>query len=120
MSPQHRILIKGAVAQELFNTPEVLVAAKDLINGDTITVDLKMRQVTYIHVLLDRHQVMWANGVETESFHPASAALATLADADRKRLLASHPELEYDPHTYGSFARRNLSASEAAILNHAA
>jgi len=120
VSPEHRILIKGPVARELFNTPEVLVAAKDLINGDTITVDLKMREVTYIHLLLDRHQVMWANGVETESFHPASTALSTLDETDRVRLLATHPELEYDPHTYGSFARRNLSGSEAAILQHAA
>ncbi|MFK7836707.1 MAG: Hint domain-containing protein [Sulfitobacter sp.] len=120
VSPEHRVLIKGDVARDLFNTPEVLVAAKDLINGDTITVDLKLREVTYVHLLLDRHQVMWANGVETESFHPASAALSTLDDVDRARLLATHPELEFDPHTYGSFARRNLSASEAAILNHAA
>ncbi|MEP5728458.1 MAG: Hint domain-containing protein [Sulfitobacter sp.] len=120
VSPEHRVLVKGAVAQDLFNTPEVLVAAKDLINGASVTVDMKLREVTYIHLLLDRHQVMWANGVETESFHPASAALSTLSDADRARLLASHPELEYDPHTYGSFARRNLSASEAAILSHAA
>ncbi|APE44367.1 hemolysin-type calcium-binding protein [Sulfitobacter alexandrii] len=120
VSPQHRILVKGAAARELFNTPEVLVTARDLINGETITVDLKLREVTYIHMLFDSHQVIWANSVETESFHPASAALSTLDDADRRRLLASHPELEYDPHTYGSFARRNLSASEAAILNHAA
>jgi hypothetical protein len=120
VSPEHRILVKGAVAQDLFNTSEVLVAAKDLINGDSISVDLKLREVTYIHLLLDRHQVMWANGVETESFHPASAALSTLDDSDRARLLAAHPELEFDPHTYGSFARRSLSGSEAAILRHAA
>ncbi len=120
VSPEHRILIKGPEAQSLFNTPEVLVTARDLINGTTITVDTQMREVTYIHVLLDQHQVLWANSVETESFHPASAALLTLDEYDRKRLLEDYPELEYDPHTYGSFARRTLSPSEAAILNHAA
>ncbi|MEW9921073.1 Hint domain-containing protein [Marimonas sp. MJW-29] len=120
VSPEHRILIKGPVARDLFNTPEVLVAARDLINGKTVTVDLKLREVTYVHLLLDRHQVIWANGVETESFHPASAALSSLDKADRARLLAAHPELEFDPHTYGSYARRNLSSSEAAILQHAA
>ena len=120
VSPEHRILIKGAVAQDLFNTPEVLVTAKDLLNGSSVATDLKLREVTYIHLLLDRHQVMWANGVETESFHPASAALSSLSDMDRRRLLATHPELEFDPHTYGGFARRSLSASEAAILQHAA
>lgn len=120
VSPQHRVVIKGAVAQDLFNTPEVLVTAQDLIDGDRISVDLKLREVTYVHLLFERHQVLMANGVETESFHPASAALNTLGAPDRDRLLARHPELEYDPHTYGSFARRNLSASEAAILRHAA
>jgi hypothetical protein len=120
VSPEHRVVVKGAVAQELFNTSEVLVAAKDLINGDSIRVDMKVREVTYIHMLLHQHEVVWANGVETESFHPASTALSTLDDADRTRLLAAHPELEFDPHTYGRFARRHLSSSEAAILTHAA
>ena len=120
VSPEHRMLIKGAAAQSLFNTAEVLVMAKDLINGSTITVDVRAREVTYIHVLLEQHQVLWANGLETESFHPASAALDTLDQRDRQRLLAEYPELEYDPHTYGSFSRRTLSPSEAAILRHAA
>jgi hypothetical protein len=120
VSPQHRILLQGSAAQALFNTPEVLVAAKDLINGDTVTVDTKLREITYIHMLFDSHQVLWANGVETESFHPASAALTSLDDADRARLLSAHPELEFDPHTYGRFSRRSLSASEAAIYSHAA
>jgi len=120
VSPGHRMLIKGAVAQNLFNTSEVLVAAKDLINGTTITVDMQVREITYIHILLEQHQVLLANGLETESFHPASAALSTLDPQDRKRLLAQYPQLEYDPHTYGSFARRTLSPSEAAIMKHAA
>ena len=120
VSPEHRILLGGAKARELFSTDEVLVAAKDLVNDSTVTIDTGLRGMTYIHVMLDRHQVMWANGVETESFHPASAPLEALAPEDRQRLLATHPELAYDPYTYGSFARRNLSTSEAAILQHAA
>ena len=120
VSPEHRMLIKGRVAQALFNTPEVLVSAKDLINNSTISVDLTVREVTYIHLMLPSHQVLWANGVETESFHPASADMSTLSDADRARLIALNPALEYEPHAYGSFARRNLSGSEAAILTHEA
>jgi hypothetical protein len=120
VSPEHRMLVKGAAARSLFNTSEVLVTAKDLINGTTITVDMQAREITYIHVLLDQHQIVWANGVETESFHPASAAFATLDADDRRRLLSEYPQIEYDPHTYGSFARRTLSSSEAAILRHAA
>ncbi|WP_397542717.1 Hint domain-containing protein [Roseovarius salis] len=120
VSPEHRMLVKGAVARSLFNTPEVLVSAKDLVNNDTIAFDLAVREVTYIHLLLPRHQVLWANGVETESFHPASAALTTLDACDRERLLDINPAMEHEPHAYGGFARRSLSVSEAAILMHEA
>lgn len=120
VSPEHRMLIKGDVARALFNTSEVLVAAKDLINSASIRVDLAVREVTYIHLLLPRHQILWANGMETESFHPASAALSSLGEADRLRLLARFPALEAEPHSYGTFARRGLSTPEAAILAHEA
>ena len=120
VSPEHRMLVSGPVAQELFNTPEVLVAAKDLIDGGLIATDPCARAVTYIHLLLPRHNILWANGVQTESFHPASAALASLSDHDRAALLARHPDLAFDPHTYGGYARRNLTQPEAAILLRAA
>ena len=120
VSPAHRMLVAGPVARELFNTPEVLVAARDLVNGRTVAVDTALREVDYIHILLPRHQVLWANGVETESFPPANTALDTLGRDDRERLLAQLPRLESDPHSYGDYARRNLNRSEAAILMHEA
>lgn len=120
VSPEHRMLIRGAVARSLFNTPEVLVSAKDLVNGTSIAIDMGVREVSYIHILLPRHQVLWANGIETESFHPASAALSALGAEDRARLLEIDPMLAQQPEAYGAFARRNLSASEAAILMHEA
>lgn len=120
VSPEHRVLVRGEVARSLFNTPEVLVMARDLVNNDSVSIDLALREVTYIHLLLPSHQVIWANGVETESFHPASAALSTLTEADRARLLMLDPNLAHEPHLYGGHARRCLSASEAAILRHEA
>ncbi|RUS59820.1 hemolysin-type calcium-binding protein [Pseudorhodobacter sp. E13] len=118
VSPQHRMLVNGPAAQALFNTSEVLVAAEDLINDVSITVDHTQREVTYIHILLERHQVIWANGLETESFHPSNTALDTVAPEQRASLLHLLPGLEVNPHVYGDYARRNLSGSEAAILMH--
>lgn len=118
VSPQHRMLVRGRAAQALFNVPEVLMAAADMIDERAITVDHALREVTYIHLLLARHQIVWANGVETESFHPANTALEALDAAQRQTLLALRPDLDADPHLYGAHARRNLSASEAAILRH--
>ncbi|MDE4134972.1 Hint domain-containing protein [Phaeobacter sp. QD34_3] len=120
VSPDHRLLLRGRHVQALFNTPEVLVAAKDLINGSSIMTDMRVREVTYVHLLLEDHQVLWANGVESESFHPANAALSALSDRDRQRLVQLLPAVQDDPFSYGAFARRNLNASEAAILRHEA
>lgn len=118
VSPQHRMLLRGPAAAALFNTNEVLVSAEDLINDTSISVDTQAREVTYIHLLLDRHNIIFANGMETESFHPSNTALDTIDPKDRAGLLALVPEIEVNPHSYGDYARRNLSASEAAILRH--
>jgi hypothetical protein len=118
VSPQHRMLIKGAAAQALFNTPEVLVAAEDLLNDGSIMVDHLLREVTYVHILLENHNIVWANGLETESFHPSNTALDTVEESQRAGLLNILPGIEANPHAYGDYARRNISASEAAILRH--
>ncbi|OSQ48195.1 Hint domain-containing protein [Marivita geojedonensis] len=120
VSPEHRMLIKGRVAMDLFNTPEVLVAARDLVDHERVSVDLNVREITYVHMLLPQHEILFANGVESESFHPANAALSTLDPQDRDRLGQMLPNVEYNPQSYGSYARRNLSASETAILLHEA
>lgn len=120
VSPEHRLLVRGAAARDLFNTDEVLVAARHLVNGRNVGVDTTIKEVTYIHLLLPDHQILWANNVETESFHPASADFSTLKDEDRMRLLVRKPELEHNPFSYGDMARRTLSDSEAAILMHEA
>ncbi len=118
VSPQHRILVKGHAAQALFNTPEVLVRAEDLTNDRTVLVDHTLREVTYVHILLERHNIVFANGIETESFHPSNTALDTVEQTQRQALLDVLPGVAVNPHSYGDYARRNLSASEAAILRH--
>lgn len=118
VSPRHRLLIKGAVAQTLFNTSEVLIMARDLINDHSIMVDRNVREVTYVHLLLDRHQIVFANGLETETFHPASMPLHDILPDQRSSLIDRVPGLEIDACVYGAFARRALTTSEAAILRY--
>lgn len=118
VSPAHRMLVKGAAAQALFGTSEVLVRAEDLLNDASIMVDHALREVTYVHILLERHNIVFANGVETESFHPSNTALEMIDPAQRDVLMAVMPEVAVNPESYGDYARRNLSASEAALLRH--
>ena len=118
VSPQHRMLLRGPAARALFNSSEVLVAAEHLLNDHSIMVDQTQREVTYIHLLLEAHNIIFANGMETESFHPANTALETIDPGQREGLFALLPGLSDDPRVYGDYARRNLSGSEAAILRH--
>ena len=118
VSPQHRMLLQGPAARALFNEPEVLVQAIDLVNGGSVRLEQGLPEVTYIHLMFERHQVLRANGLESESFHPASTSLEMSEAAQRAALLRLRPEIEADPMTYGAPARRQLSPSEAAILRH--
>lgn len=116
VSPQHRVLVRGSTALALFHTDEVLVAAADLVNDRTIMRDHVLRETNYIHLLTERHEVLWANGVATESFHPAGADLDSLAPEARASLDALSPGLLEAPHRYGAHARRALTQPEAAML----
>ena len=118
VSPQHRMMLQGPWARALFNTDEVLIKAEDLLNDATVCVDHALREVTYTHILLNQHNIIWANGLETESFHPSNTALDTIEPHERAALLSLLPTIAQDPASYGDYARRNLSSSEAAILRH--
>ena len=67
LSRQHRVLVKGPIAQRMFNTSEVLVAAKDLLDLPGVIVEEPSSGVTYFHVMLSRHEVVIADGVPCES-----------------------------------------------------
>ncbi|WP_299750413.1 Hint domain-containing protein [uncultured Tateyamaria sp.] len=68
VSPAHRMLISDWRAQMLFGADEVLVSAANLVRGDLI-YRAPMPTVTYYHILMDRHEVIFAEGAPTESFH---------------------------------------------------
>jgi len=116
VSPGHRMLVKGAPARALYNQDEVLVRATDLIDDRSVVRDHTLASVTYVHLLLPSHEVVFANGLETESFLPTGETLGSVDAAERARLTRLMPELAGDPSGYGESARRALSPAEAAIL----
>jgi hypothetical protein len=114
VSPGHRMLVRGAAARALFNADEVLAAASDLIDGHAGIRDREARAVTYVHLLLEGHQVIWANGFEAETLYPPEIPLMSLDPHQRAALRLSLP----DPAVPAQPARRCLTPGEAAILRH--
>lgn len=117
ISPQHRVLVKDRKAELLFGEDEVLVAAKDLVNDNTVLRDASHADVEYVHILFDEHQVVYSEGLETESFHPGPQTLQSFDAPVVEEICSIFPEL--DPETgdgYGASARTSLKAFEAQIL----
>lgn len=115
VSPQHRMLIEGWKAEMLFGEPEVLAAAKHLVNGDNI-FEAKGGEVEYFHILFDTHEIVYANGAASESFHPGEEGFGALAEEAREEVLTIFPELRDDVASYGAAARTSLKGHEAKIL----
>jgi hypothetical protein len=115
LSPEHRVLVTGSRAQALYGTDEVLVRAADLLDYRIIAPDLALHGVVYVHLLLENHQILFANGLPCESFHPGLAAPDMLRQ-HRGALRAVMPHVVDAPEGYGPTARRCLSMGEAALL----
>lgn len=93
VSPQHRVLVRSAIARRMFDAPEVLVAAKQLLMLDGIDIADEVESVEYLHLLFDRHEVVIANGAETESLYAGPEALQSLGRAEMEEILALAPAL---------------------------
>jgi hypothetical protein len=115
VSPQHRFLFTGYKAELLFGCDEVLVAAKHLVDGHAVT-QVEQQAVTYIHLMFDRHEVIYAEGAATESFHAGDIGLSAIAGGAREELFALFPELRSHPESYGPTARPCLRHHEARLL----
>ncbi len=115
VSPQHRMLIKGYRAELMFGQSEVLVPAIHMINGKDVT-RLHQESVTYVHIMFEQHEIIFANGIPTQSLHPGAYGVDHLAGKAREELLALFPELRSDLNHYGPTARMALKAKEAKVL----
>jgi len=116
LSPQHRLCRSGWRAELHFGHAEVLVPALALVNGTTITRTLPRAPVSYVHFLLDGHQIVRSDGVLSESFLPTALSLTGLDRAARAEVLRLFPDLDRLAHAYPRTARPVLRGAEARLV----
>jgi Hint domain len=116
VSPLHRVLIRDSLAELLFGEYEVLVTARDLVNDNSVTV-VEGREVEYFHLLFDQHEVIYSEGLPTESFLPGPQLANSFEEEVAAEIYDLFPEI--DPATglgYSPAARRTLKPFEAQLL----
>jgi hypothetical protein len=76
-----------------------------------------VEDVTYIHLLFDKHEVILANGAWSESFQPGDRTLEGMEAGQREEIFKIFPHLA-DSDVLAKFdaARTTLKAYEARVL----
>lgn len=93
VSPQHRILLRSKIAQRMFGQTEVLVAARKLTALDGVDVAWDQEPVTYIHLMFDQHEIVFANGMPAESLYLGKQAIAALPIAAQQEIADIFPQV---------------------------
>ncbi|WP_417718463.1 Hint domain-containing protein [Salipiger sp.] len=116
VSPMHRILLRDGLAELLFDAPEVLVAAKSLVNGTSVR-PVEGGAVEYVHLLFDRHEILCANGLDSESLLIGAMTNTLFPDESLDEIVQLFPELDLATgRGYSPSARRILRPYEARLL----
>lgn len=99
VSPQHRILAKSKIAQRMFGTEEVLVAAKHLLSLDGVEIANDVEDVEYFHLLFNQHEILIANGAEAESLYTGAEAMKAVGSAAVEEIFTIFPELRSEHYS---------------------
>jgi len=117
VSRQHRVLVRDWRAELMFGVEGgVLVPAVSLCNDSTVLEERPTSDVTYIHMAFDDHEVVYADGVETESFHPAERMVNALNPDQRNELFTLFPELQQGDGFAFDSARHQARGQDAQVL----
>lgn len=94
VSPQHRMLVHSKDLEWHDGPSQVLIRAKHVAAhlGGAARIARGKRTVTYIHLLFDRHEILWAEGAATESLYPGPMALAGMDTEARQEIDALFPD----------------------------
>lgn len=117
VSAQHKLLLEDASNMGDIGFGEYLAPAKGLLGLPGVRNMLGKQQVTYVHLMLDQHSILFSEGIASESFYPGPTALAMLTAVQRCEINRLFPALRGDPENgYGPKVRKFLSYRQTVEL----
>jgi len=116
VSPRFRLLSNHPSCKALFGSSETLAPAADLLDGDTIMRVRPASDLMFYNLMFDAHQIIDANGLETESYHPGNFGVAVMSAERQSYMQQLLRHLEGDLNRFGRTARPLLKGFEAEVL----
>lgn len=108
VSPQHRILVRSRIVARMTGAAETLIAAKHLVGIPGIEHATAPKDIEYWHVLFDRHHLIFAENMASESLHTGRQALQAIDRQALHEILALFP----DAMTFAELNARPLARPE--------
>lgn len=112
VSPNHRVLLRSAAAELNCGHLTVLATAKSL-DGHPHVSRVQMRRAEYLHILLDEHQMVFSEGLATESLFAGAVESGALGADAVTELKEIFPQIRMQPTALRYPA---LSSWEARLL----
>lgn len=116
LSPQHRVLLDGPVVRRKCGASEVLVPAKALTDWKGIRNTPGKASVEYVTVMFKTHQIIFAEGVEVESYLPRPYAAQFLTKKATAELEEMFPEVLSEKAADVYPAVRPILTTQQALL----
>ncbi|WP_204112378.1 Hint domain-containing protein [Shimia biformata] len=92
VAPDHRIWLRDPSFSMHFRAREVLIPARHLVGWKGIEQVGYVPAPVYVHLLFDRHEIVFADGMQCESHHPDQDA-SVFADGQSDAMSALFPGL---------------------------
>ncbi len=110
VSPLHGVVMRRR------NGDEYLVRAMDLacMPGGKARVAEGIKTVTYVHIMFDQHEIMFANAAPAESFYPTETTLHAMDQKKSAEIYDLFPALQRNSTLsgYGEMARPMIAFND--------
>lgn len=111
LGPRARVLFQHDACRKMFGTPSAFAPAQGFADGESMISVTPITPVRVFHLALDGQQVLSANGLEVESFHPGARADDTM-DAETLDLFLSLFPHVASIHEFGPMSYPRLTGFE--------
>jgi len=116
VSRRFRMLTNHAACATLFGTSETLAPAAELLDETSIARLRPSAGMEFYNLMCESHQIITANGLETETWHPGPYGVATMETDRHEALRRILPHLDGNLADFGPLARPLLRGFEAEVL----